>query len=112
MAIQRFASLGWKIQITELDISVYPWEKNRRSKRPGENDAYTPELEQQQAAQYKQVFAIFRQYKAFITGITFWNVSDRHTWLNEYPVAGQNNYPLLFNQDLTPKKAYWAVVSF
>lgn len=111
-AIERFSSLGLKIQFTELDISIYPWEKNRRDRRPAENDALTPELEQKQQEQYKKVFAIFRRYKDVITGVTFWNISDRRTWLDNYPVPGRKNYPLLFDKDLQPKKAYWEVVEF
>ena len=111
-AMEKFASLGLKVQITELDISVYPWEKNRRQKQPGESDAFTPEREQHQLEQYKKVFRIFRDYKNVITGVTFWNVSDRRTWLDEYPVAGRKNYPLLFDEKLQPKKAYWEVVKF
>jgi endo-1,4-beta-xylanase len=110
--IQRFSSLGLKVQITELDISIYPWEKNLRAKRPDESDAFTPELEQKQVEQYKQVFAVFREFKNVITGVTFWNISDGHTWLDGYPVPGRKNYPLLFDKDLKPKKAYWGVVKF
>lgn len=108
--IQKFASLGLQVQFTELDISVYPWEKNHRQKTSIDNDTFTPELEQQQAAKYKMAFAIFRKYSKNITGITFWNISDRHTWLDEYPVPGRKNYPLLFDSRLQPKKAYWEVV--
>ncbi len=110
--IERFSSLGLEIQVTELDISVYPWEKNRRPRHPGETDAYTPELQREQSARYKKVFAIFREYRNVITGVTFWNVSDRHTWLDNYPVSGRKNYPLLFDQALQPKKAYEEVIRF
>lgn len=110
--IKRFSSLGLKVQITELDISVYPWEKNMRNKRPGESDEYTPELQRKQAEQYASVFKIFREYKNVITGVTFWNISDKHTWLDGYPVPGRKNYPLLFDQNYQPKKAYWSVVDF
>lgn len=110
--IKKFSSLGLKIQITELDISVYPWEKNRRSLKPGESDAFTPELEQKQIQQYKMAFDVFRDYKKVITGVTFWNLSDKYTWLDNYPVTGRKNYPLLFDQNLQPKKAYWEVVNF
>lgn len=110
--IEKFSSLGLKVQVTELDISIYPWEKNRRAKAAGESDAYTPELEQKQMEQYKKVFEVFREYKNKITGVTFWNISDRHTWLDNYPVGGRKNYPLLFDKDLKPKKAYWEVVKF
>lgn len=110
--IKEFSSLGLKVQITELDISIYPWEKKLRARRPGESDEYTPELQQKQAEQYASVFKIFRDYKDAITGVTFWNISDRHTWLDTYPVPGRKNYPLLFDQNYQPKKAYWDVVSW
>ncbi|HZG26793.1 MAG TPA: endo-1,4-beta-xylanase [Chitinophagaceae bacterium] len=111
-AISKFASLGLKVQVTELDISIYRWEKNRREKRAGESDTYTSELEQKQADVYDMVFKIFRENKQVLTGITFWNISDRYTWLDTYPVRGRKNYPLLFDKNLQPKKAYWKVVNF
>ncbi|THU36041.1 endo-1,4-beta-xylanase [Niastella caeni] len=111
-AIEKYSSLGLKIQFTELDISVYPWEKNRRARRPDDNDAFTPEREQQQLEQYKKVFSIFREYKHVITGVTLWGASDRTTWLDNYPVAGRKNYPLLFDQNRQPKKAFEAVTNF
>ena len=111
-AIDRFSSLGLKVQVTELDISVYPWEKFKRAKRPDESDTLTPEQEQRQTDQYKKVFSIFRDYKNSLNGLTFWNLSDRHTWLDEYPVPGRKNYPLLFDTRGLPKKAYWEVVNF
>jgi endo-1,4-beta-xylanase len=110
--IEKFSSLGLKIQITELDISVYPWEKHRREKRASDDDTFTPEREQQQLVQYEKVFRIFREYKNVITGITCWNVSDRYTWLDNYPVPGRKNYPLLFDVNRQPKKAFKAVTTF
>jgi endo-1,4-beta-xylanase len=110
--IKKFSSLGLKVQVTELDMSIYTWEKNRRNLRPGESDAYTPELERKQTDQYAMVFKVFRQYKGVISGVTFWNISDKHTWLNGYPVQGRKNYPLLFDQNFRRKKAYWKVIDF
>jgi len=111
-AIERYTSLGLKIQITELDLSIYPWETNKREKRPDESDDFTPELERKQAAKYAMFFKVFRDYKNVITNVTFWNISDRYSWLNEYPVTGRKNYPLLFDRNLQPKKAYQEVVGF
>ena len=110
--IKEFSSLGLKVQVTELDISIYPWEKDKRAKRPEESDAYTPELEKKQGDKYAEVFKIFRENKKVISGVTFWNISDRNTWLDDYPVPGRKNYPLLFDQTLQPKKAYWRVADF
>lgn len=111
-AIERYSSLGLQLQFTELDISVYPWEKNRRAKREDEQDTFTPSLEKQQVEQYKMVFDTFRKYKGVITNVTFWNISDKRTWLDNYPVPGRKNYPLLFDSEMKPKKAYWEVVNF
>lgn len=111
-AIEKYSSLGLKVQFTEVDVSIYPWEKNRREKTSADVDIYTPELEQKQADQYKMVFRVFRDYKKVISGITFWNVSDKHTWLDTYPVPGRKNYPLLFDTNYQRKKAYWEVVKF
>lgn len=111
-AITQYASLGLEIQFTEVDMSIYKWEKERREKRADESDAFTDELEEQQAKQYEMVFRVMREYKNVVSNVTFWNVSDRYTWLDQYPVRGRKNYPLLFDTQLKPKKAYWSVINF
>ncbi|HEX6223692.1 MAG TPA: endo-1,4-beta-xylanase [Chryseolinea sp.] len=111
-SIEKFSSLGLQIQFTELDVSVYQSEHSRRERRADESDAFTAEMEAKQIDQYKMFFRIFREYKDKITGVTFWNVSDKATWLDYFPVRGRKNYPLLFDQDLKPKKVYWEVVRF
>jgi endo-1,4-beta-xylanase len=111
-SIEKFSSLGLQVQITELDISVYQSEHSRRERRADESDAFTPEMEAKQIEQYKMAFKVFREHKDKITGVTFWNVSDKATWLDNFPVRGRKNYPLLFDQNLNPKKAYWEVVRF
>ena len=111
-SIEKFSSLGLKIQFTELDISVYQSEHSRRERRADEPDTFTPEMEAKQTEQYKMVFKVFREYKDKITGVTFWNVSDKSSWLDNFPVRGRKNYPLLFDQNFQPKKVYWEVVRF
>lgn len=106
-SIKKFSSLGLDVQITELDISVY----TSKDKNPYDAN-FTPEREQQQIEQYAKVFKVFRDYKQYLTGVTFWNVSDKYSWLDNFPIRGRKNYPLLFDQNLRPKKAYQAVVQF
>lgn len=110
-SIKLFSSLGLQIQVTELDVSVY---SGRQGGQIGRNQrvekaVYTPEMEQAQIEKYKMLFDVFRKYRKEITGVTFWNLSDRYTWLN---MRGRKNFPLLFDEDLKPKKAYWEVVKF
>lgn len=104
--ITLFASLGLQIQITELDISVY------QSNQDPALTALSGEMEAKQSAQYKMVFEVFRKYKDQITGVTFWNLSDRSSWLDNFPVRGRKNYPLLFDKNLLRKKAYGFVTDF
>jgi endo-1,4-beta-xylanase len=110
--IAKFASLGLKVQVTELDVSVYPWEKERRKLREGEQQPYTKEMEKKQSEKYAAIFNVLRENKDALTGVTFWNVSDRYSWLDTYPVQGRKNYPLLFDQEYKPKQAFWSVVNF
>ncbi len=111
--LKRFSELGVKLQITELDISVYPKEHERRERRPADADTtFTGTREQKQMEVYKYSFELFRKYKKHISGITFWNISDRSTWLDNFPVPRRKDFPLLFDRNYQPKKAYWEVVKF
>jgi len=109
-AIQRFSSLGLIIHITELDISLYPWEKMPRKMFPGENDSLTAELEERFNAQYLMIFKQFLKHKDVIKSVTFWGISDKYSWLNYYPVAHRRNYPLLFDRNMQPKPIFYKIL--
>jgi len=102
-AIDKFSSLGLKVQVTEFDVTIYT------SKTDTINIGFTPEREQKQIDFYKMAFKVLREKKDLITGVTFWNVSDRRSWLDK---PNKKSYPLLFDENLKPKKAYWEVVKF
>jgi endo-1,4-beta-xylanase len=111
-SIQMFSSLGLQVQVTELDVSVYAGRQGGQliqGQRRDTTTSFTPEMEEQQREKYKMVFDVFRQYKKSLTGVTFWNVSDYYSWLDG---RGRKNYPLLFDKNRQPKKAYWDVVNF
>nr|WP_229210875.1 endo-1,4-beta-xylanase [Dyadobacter jiangsuensis] len=111
-SITQFAGLGLVVQITELDVSVHPKEHERRQKKPTDSAMLTPEMTARQTAQYKMLFDVFRKHKGTLTGVTFWNVSDKSTWLDNFPVMGRKDYPLLFDQTYHPKPAYFQVTDF
>jgi len=111
--LAQFSATGMMIQITELDLSVYPKEHNAREKRSEDyNTMFSPEKEQQQIVAYQMCFELFRKYRSAISSVTFWNVSDRASWLDNFPVRGRKDYPLLFDKDLKRKRAYSAVADF
>jgi endo-1,4-beta-xylanase len=101
-AIDKYSSLGLKVQITELDVSVL-------TSRNDTVKTFTPDREQKQMDLYRMAFKVFREKKDVITGVTFWNISDGRSWLDR---QNRQNYPLLFDYNLKPKKAYWEVVKF
>lgn len=111
--LKDFADHGLKMHITELDISIYPKEHSARDRKTTDTDTlFTSEKEQRQIDAYKMCFELFRKYRDHISSVTFWNISDRHSWLDNFPVRGRKDYPLLFDRDLKPKKAFWEVVKF
>lgn len=111
--LRDFAALKLPMQITELDISVYPKEHDARTARPEDQDTtFTTTKEEQQRAVYRMCFELFRKYRKNISGITFWNISDRSSWLDNFPVRNRKDYPLLFDKNLQPKKAFYDVVKF
>ncbi|MFD1956465.1 endo-1,4-beta-xylanase [Paenibacillus thailandensis] len=100
--IAAFADLGIEQQITELDMSSYTNDTDSWESFP---------LEQQirQAYRYKEIFDVFRKYNDLITAVIFWGKDDANSWLRTFPVV-RNNWPLLFDERLQAKYAYWALV--
>ncbi|NLZ44363.1 MAG: 1,4-beta-xylanase, partial [Clostridia bacterium] len=108
-AIRRYASLGLEVQITELDISLFSWNDNRKFINDPEE---LKERLEMQAEQYRKVFAVFREYRDVITGVTVWGLCDAKTWKDNYPVRGRKDLPLMFDLDYKPKASFWEVVNF
>ncbi|MCI8286448.1 MAG: endo-1,4-beta-xylanase [Lachnospiraceae bacterium] len=96
-SMKCFGALPLQVQITELDIhNADPSEASM--------DAL--------AERYEQLFRLFldnkKEGKANVTGVTFWGLHDDITWLTFF--RREKSYPLLFDGNLQPKKAYAAVV--
>ena len=58
------------------------------------------------ADRYESIFKLFLKQKDKISRVTFWGITDKLTWLNNFPIKGRTNYPLLFDRNYQPKKAY------
>jgi endo-1,4-beta-xylanase len=110
-AIEMYSSLGLDVQITEMDISLY-----LRGVSYTEDTFYTPEkvtaeVLEEQAERYRVFFDMFRAHSDVISSVTTWGISDDNTWLSEFE-SGRQDFPLLFDSNLEPKPAFWAVVDF
>lgn len=98
--INLFAGLGLDNQITELDVSVYTDSTTSYASPP-------QDVLIKQGYQYRDLFRAFRYLKDEISSVTLWGLADDHTWLS---TPTRLNWPLLFNEQLKAKPAYWGVV--
>src|SRR4029079_13140963 len=110
-AIKLYSSLGLEVQVTELDLSLYVPGATYTSDQFYTAATCTDALKTQQADRYAQCFALFRNYRSVITGVTFWGIADDATWLSMF-ASGRKDLPLLFDTSHNPKPAFWAVVDF
>ena len=104
-AITKYATIVDHIHFTELDLRVNT-EMGGQLQFSREGVQIRPYINTLQEHQYASLFKVFRKHKDVIDNVTFWNVSDRDSWL------GTNNYPLLFDRDLKKKRAYSVVKNF
>ncbi len=104
-AITDYASIGLKVSITELDVTIRGESGGQFGGRRQRNSA-PPSVEElnKQAEDYAKLFAIFNKHRDVIERVTFWGLNDRRTWR-----WGQ--HPLLFDANNHPKPAYLSIVN-
>ena len=113
-SINRFASLGLKVMVTEMEISVLPHGRPNMGAEISDRVAYRKELNpyvdglpadkmQQLGDRYKAFFALYLKHQDKIDRVTLWGVGDGDSWKNGWPVPGRTDYPLLFDRDYQPK---------
>ena len=98
-AITLYKQVVKHIHVTELDVRANE-EMGGQLQFSQEGMTVSDSLKQHLADQYARIFRVLRKHKDVIDNVTFWNLSDRDSWL------GARNYPLLFDTDYKPKKAY------
>lgn len=121
-SIQQFAALGLKVMITELDVGVLPTnyqgaDISKTGTMTPEQQAvlnpYTtglpPEVAAREAERYRQLFEMFLRHRDVIGRVTLWGVHDGDSWLNNFPIRGRTEYPLLFDRDGRAKPAFFAI---
>jgi endo-1,4-beta-xylanase len=52
---------------------------------------------------------MFLRHADVIGRVTFWGVHDGRSWLNNFPIRGRTDYPLLFDRGGKPKPAFFGV---
>ena len=91
--VRRLAELGLTVNISEMDLVA--------SSFPGE----LPAKLEAQANIFGEIVRACAKEKGF-RGVTFWGYSDKYSWRNRRDTKA---YPLLFDEDMKPKPAFFAV---
>jgi endo-1,4-beta-xylanase len=108
VSLKKLKAAGVKILITEWDISILPspFEGAEISK----NFSYSKEMDPYREAvpdsvQQKwnkrilDMFGLFLKYEEVIDRVTVWGLTDNTTWLNNFPIRGRKDYPVLFDRN-------------
>ena len=112
-SIETYASLGLRLHITELDVSLMATlNEGERRLKPGDpgfaeyiKEALRPTPERLAMIEdiYLKLFEIYRSYSDVIDCVTTWGVADDFTWLDDFGVDKDmpkvKQHPLLFDTE-------------
>ena len=109
---KKLKAAGVKILITEWDISILP--SPYSGANISNNFAYSREMDPYREAvpdsiQQKwnirvlDMFGLFLKYNDVVDRVTVWGLNDASSWLNNFPILGRKDYPVLFDRNNQPK---------
>ena len=111
-SFKKLKAAGVKILITEWDISILPspyeganvsanfkYSKEMDPYREGVPDS----IQQKWNKRVLDMFGLFLKYHDVIDRVTVWNLTDGTSWLNNFPIRGRMDYPVLFDRNNQPK---------
>ncbi|MGN0677488.1 MAG: endo-1,4-beta-xylanase, partial [Ruminococcus sp.] len=87
-ALEKFASTGLDIQVTELDITT-----------PSNSESDL----KKQAEMYDGIMQACVEFSDSISAVVFWGITDDGSWR-------ATKYPLLFDADYKAKPAYYSII--
>ncbi|WP_198586919.1 endo-1,4-beta-xylanase [Glycomyces xiaoerkulensis] len=102
-SIVKFDQLGLSQVITELDVVIGA---------PTEDEEF-PELEDrliEQGHYFRDLFDMFRDHSDKIDTVTAWGLHDGRTWQRTRETPRPLESPLIFDDQLQSKWAYWGIV--
>ncbi len=104
-ALTKYSTIVKHIHITELDIRANQEMGGQLNfSRDGGNISQVVRTLQED--QYARLFKVLRKHKDVVDNVTFWNLSDRDSWL------GARNYPLPYDENYKAKRVYSIIKDF
>ncbi|GGH15598.1 endo-1,4-beta-xylanase [Sphingobacterium alkalisoli] len=120
--ILAFASLGVRVMVTEMDITVLPSPRRNIGAEISENFTYNKEMNpypdglpddklSELNGRYVDFFRLYLKHQDKISRVTVWGVGDGDSWRNGWPMRGRTDYPLLFDREYKPKSVVADLIS-
>ncbi|MWW25217.1 endo-1,4-beta-xylanase [Algibacter lectus] len=108
-ALKKAADTGLKIHLSEVDIIF----NTHNDTQYGGEQIYTEltdDMKKAQAEKYKNLVIMYRSIvpKAQQYGITFWDFTDRDSWIDGF--FSITDWPTIYDDNLQPKPAYFGVL--
>ena len=104
-AFKKFAATGLQVHLSEVDII---FNKHNDTQNGGVQifNELTEEMKTAQAEKYRSLAKLYKENipAAQQFGITFWDFTDRDTWINGF--FNLNDWPTIYDKNLEPKPAY------
>jgi len=107
-SFKKLRDTGVHILITEWDISILPspydganiaanfkYSKEMDPYREGVPDS----VQQKWNKRMLDMFGLFLKYNDAVDRVTIWGLTDNTTWLNNFPIRGRKDYPMLFDRN-------------
>ena len=121
-AIRSIAALGVPTFFSELDLSVLPNPYGFSGANVSDRFTYTPdkdpyieklpaEVEKKANLFWTDFFNMLISHKDNIIRIGFWNLNDKCSWRNDFPIRGRHDYATLFDRNSNPKAIVQQLIS-
>ena len=105
---------GVKINISGLDVNMLPNPESFSGADISQKYAGDPKMnpyvnglpkqaEQLFKERYMSFFRLYYKYREHIARVCTWGITDNSSWLNDWPIKGRTNYPLLFDRKYKAK---------
>lgn len=107
-SLKKLKAAGVKILITEWDISMLPSpfggaeisaNFNYTKEMDPYREAVPDSVQQKWNKRMLDMFGLFLKYNEVIDRVTIWGLTDNTTWLNNFPIRGRKDYPVLYDRN-------------